>query len=143
MDQIALVKEQIEGGEKLVRKLLERGFDVRAAFWGKTESDGRPYLYLVAPQVDVPGVSAGYGEVSAAQAELELDGTHWMEQIDPFGVNLLSPNHPLARGVLNLYRDNPKLKPCLPRDQRIGSEIVDNAFIYPPSLFLPLTTATP
>lgn len=143
MDQATLVREQIEGGEKLIRKLFERGFDVLAAFWGKTEYDGRFYLYLVAPQVDMLGVPSGYGEVSAAQAELEREGIHWMEQIDSFSVNLISPNHPLALGVLKRYREDPDMRPSLPRDTFLNSEFVENAFIYPPSLFQPVATATP
>lgn len=143
MAATALVREQIEGGEKLIRKLLERGFRVEGALWGQREYDSHSYLYLIAPQLDVDGPSHGYSAIREAQAELESEGIHWMERIERYSMKLLSPNDPLARGLLEKYRALPNLKPSLPRDQSIGSEFVDNAFVYPPSLFQAVAAATP
>ena len=138
----ALVREQIEGGEKLIRKLLERGsLRVDGALWGQREYDGRSYLYLVLPNLDRDGSFKSHEAIGEAQAELENEGIHWMERIE--SLRLLPPTDSLARGLLEKYRNFPKLKPSLPRDQPIGSEFVENAFIYPPSVFQPLAAATP
>ncbi len=142
MAATALVREQIEGGERLIRKLLERGsLRVDGALWGQREYDGRTYLYLILPNLDRDGSFKSHDAIGEAQAELENEGIHWMERIE--SLRLLSPTDPLARGVLDKYRAFPRMKPSLPRDQGIGSEIVDNAFVYPPSLFQPVATATP
>lgn len=133
MDQTALVREQIEGGEKLIRKLIERGFDLLAALWTKMEYDSRSYLYLVSPQVEKSGPLSAYQEVSAAQIELEKTGLHWMEQIDSYSIKVIPPSDPLAQDVLASYQVYPD--PSASHGQWYGSRLVDGGFLYQPSLF--------
>src|SRR5690349_13478687 len=107
MDQATLVREQIDGGERLIRQALASGFDVRAALWAKIEGDGQWYLYLVTPEVENRDPRIGYGKLAAVERGLERSWSHPLEQIDRYGVKLISPNHPLAQGVLEEYRRCP------------------------------------
>src|SRR5213076_1530949 len=87
----------------LIRKLIERGFELSAALWTRTADDSRDYLYLVTPRVANADPRPAYAEVSAAQESLDNAGLHWMEQIDPFGIKLIPPHHSLAVEVLARY----------------------------------------
>lgn len=134
MDQTALVKETIEGGEKLIRKLLERGFELVAGLWAKQEYDSRIYLYLVSPLADIDS-GAAYREISQAQTELDQEGLHWLEQVDRFSVKLISPTDPLAAEVLARYRQYPNPLPSWIHGRMYRSSLVETGFLYPPSLF--------
>jgi hypothetical protein len=101
MDQPVLVREQVDGGEKLLARLRERGFDTVAAFWAKTAEDTRWYLYLVTPAVDQKGLLDTYGEIGDALRELNGAWSHPFERIDSLSVKVLSPSSPTATTVLD------------------------------------------
>lgn len=143
MDQTSLVREQIDGGEKLIRKLIGLGFELSAGVWAKIEDDGRDYLYLVTPRVENADPRPAYAEVSAAQEALENAGLHGMEQIDQFGIKLIPPTHSLAEAVLDRYAKYPGPIATWFNGSRFGSTSVEGVYIYPPSLFRVAQPATP
>lgn len=135
MDQTTLVRERIDGGEKLIRRVRDRGLELTGALWARTDDDARDYLYLVSPAVENADPRISYREITKAQVELEDGGLDWAERIDPFGIKLISPRHPLANAVLEHYRDYPGPMPTWFHGAHLGSRLIENAFIYPPSLF--------
>ncbi len=143
MDQTALVREQIEGGEKLIRKLIERGFELWAGLWTKMEYDSKSYLYLISPQVEKVGLINAYRKVSAAQIDLEKSGLHWMEQIEQFTVKLIPPSDPLAEEILTRYQQYPDMSPAHAHGWRYSSSLVEGGFAYPSSLFHTALASTP
>lgn len=141
MDQAALVREQVEGGEKLIRQLRASGFEVVAGIWTQLDGDSRAYLYLITPEVDNRDPRIGYGRVSDAQQALEATGLHWSERIDPFAVKLIPPRHPLAQGVIGHYARFNDPFPTWHGGSILGSVYIDGAYIYPASLFQPQPAA--
>src|SRR4051812_42868564 len=99
MDQGTVVTEQIEGGSKLIRKLLARGVDLLAACWAKTASYDRWVLYLITPAVEGTDPRPLYREIREVLREMEREWRHLPERIDPDSVQLIPPSDPLARGV--------------------------------------------
>lgn len=143
MDQAALVREQLDGGEKLIRRLLADGADLSGGLWAELDGDGQPYLYLVSPEVENRDPRLMYRKISAAQAALDSAGLHWLERVDRFGIKLIPPSHPLARGVLGQYRRHPGVTPTWHHGSVLGSVFVDGAYIYPARLFRPQPAPDP
>ena len=137
MDKTTLVKEQIDGGARLVRRLRERGVEVPGALWARTAYDGKPYLYIITPEVDALGTIEAHGKVQDALQSLLDDSIPWEEQIDRFSIKLLSPSEKLAQGVLRRFTFFPNDPPAWHHDTTIGSAYVEGAYIYPAKLFTP------
>jgi len=135
MDQATLVKERITGGSKLLTKLRDRGFEVVAASWAKTDDDGQWYLYLVSPRVDSDGRSAAYEAVLDTLATMDAQWADAFERVGPLEVKILRPNQPLARALLEHYRRFPDSTPTWYRGAVLGSVSIDGAYIYPPTMF--------
>jgi hypothetical protein len=135
MGQTTLVREQVDGGTKLLARLRDRGFGATAACWAKTEDDGQLYLYIVRPGVELTGVRPGYGEIYDAIKEMEGSWTHVFERINSNDIKLIDSNHPLARGVLDLYTRYPQLLPLWEGRYNLGGVFVEGLFVYPPALF--------
>lgn len=141
MDKTTLVKEQIDGGARLVRRLREGGVEVNGALWARTGSDSKDYLYLITPEVENRDTNAAYGRVGDALKSLIDDNIPWEEQIYPFAVKLIPPSHRLARGVLDHFARIPDAHPTWHHDTTLGSAYIENAYIYPATLFAPLPAA--
>lgn len=137
MDQATLVREQAEGGERLLRRLVERGFGVRAAVWAPEADTGRWVLHVVAPVVEQSGPLAGYEQMADALGELDPLWSGPLERIDPFAIRLIGPGHPLAVHVLDLYRRHPGLFPRFTGGAVAGPEYYERLYVYPPALFQP------
>lgn len=97
MDKGLLVREQTEGGQKLIDQLVRSGFPLRMAFWRKEDDDTRWHLYLITPLVEERGSFEAYRQVQAA-----VDSCSWpdpAEMIDTSMVMALEPTYPLAKLV--------------------------------------------
>lgn len=143
MDQGTLVREQLDGGEKLIRRLVADGVVLSGGLWAEMDGDGQPYLYLITPEVEDRDPRITYRKISAAQAALDAAGLHWLERIDRFGIKLLATSHPLARGVLRYYHRHPGVIPTWHHGSVLGSVYIDGAYIYPASLFPPQPAPEP
>jgi hypothetical protein len=137
MDQATLVRDQIDGGEKLLTRLRESGFDMTAACWAKTEDDGQWYLYIVSPSVEVNGVRPGYAQIRSTLNQMDSEWTHPLERVEPVTVKLIGSKDPLAQGVLEMYRRFPGPIPTWHGGSVLGSVYVDGAYVYPPTMFAP------
>lgn len=137
MDQAILVREQFDGGLKLLTRLRDRGFDVAGACWAKTESDGELYLYIISPSVDLHGALPGISQINTTLAGMQGEWSHPFERIDSFATKLVGTRDPLAQGVLEIYREQPNLIPTARGTMLVRPVYVERAYLYPPSLFQP------
>src|SRR5215471_13244978 len=95
MDTVSLVDAQIDEGQRLLDRLRQTGFEVRAAGWLKPVEEDRWSLYISTPVVDERGATAGYRQVLGA---LRSMGSEW---IDSSNVSLVGMNPPVARDLLD------------------------------------------
>lgn len=143
MDQIGLVSEQIEAGRKLIERARRYGLGLTGGCWAKLPDDGRPYLYLVTPEVATTGPLAAYRKLGAVQAALEADGVPPAERVEPFSVKLISPNRSPAERLAEHYRGFPDGHPPWLSGRTLAGGGLDGAYIYPASLFRPQPAPEP
>jgi hypothetical protein len=138
MDQGLLVREQIDGGQKLVEQLVQNGFPLTTAFWRKDDDDTRWYLHLVTPIVEEQGPFEAYRQVRAA-----VQGCQWVdpeEAIDTSVVKVLETTHPLAKLVGEIARRNPGPFNTWVRAEWVRDGAVSGTYIY---ARLPSQTSVP
>ena len=135
MGQATLVsREQIDGGEKLLARLRDRGVDVTAACWAKTVEDDKPYPYIASRAIVDHGIRPAYGEVRTARESLSGEWGHPLERIDPFTVNLVPPDNPMARALVDIHRRFPDRFATWFQGPDLGGTPLDGpAYIYPPT----------
>jgi len=126
------VREQVDGGTKLLARLRDRGFGALGACWGKRDSDSKLYLFIV---WDGP-----YGEYFTPIYEtlkaMEPEWSHVFEKVRQEDVRVIAPTTPLARGLLDLYDRYPHQLPLWEGSYNFGdNEFLDSVFVYPPELF--------
>jgi hypothetical protein len=128
MVQVALVREQIDDGQRLVAELLRQGFPVTAACWVKGSEDSQWYLYLVSSAVDDEGITKAYRRVHPVVRQMQQKA-FW---IDPFEVKLISPTDSLAEAVSVWLRRSAGKPPTRYGGTRLGELDIEGAYIYPP-----------
>jgi hypothetical protein len=129
MDTESLVEKRLADGQKLFEELVQRGFEVNAAFWIKPSATGKWRFYLVTPLVDAEGPAKAY-----LQLRPLLRGRPQPSWIEPAQVSLIGPSHPLAKDVLAYY-SRPEGLPFYPlpwRGTYLGKTSIDEAYLYPP-----------
>lgn len=141
MGQTTLVREQVDGGAKLLGRLRDRGFAATGACWGMADDDAQLYLYVVSPGVELTGTTAKYEQVHDALAAMAGEWSHPFERIDSGDIRVIAPSHPLAVGMSELYTRYPQLLPLWQGKYTLGRVFVEGLFVYPASLFAPLPVA--
>jgi hypothetical protein len=136
VDQATLVREQFDGGAKLLARLRDHGFAVTGAFWAKTEYDGQWYLYIVAPTISGKDPRPAFGEVRETLRQMAAEWTHAFEQVEPSDVKLLGTDEQLAKGLLDWYAHHPQDRPALYQGSSLGSVSIEGAYIYPAKMFV-------
>jgi hypothetical protein len=132
MGQAVLVREQVDGGTKLLARLRDRGFGARGACWGKRGDDSTLHLFIV-----WPGEYGGhFAPIREALQSLESEWSHVFEKVRQSDTRVIAPTHPLARGLLDLYDHYPDQLPIWESSYNFGdNEFLDSVFVYPPELF--------
>jgi hypothetical protein len=127
MDPIPLVSEQIEAGAKLVARLVQGGFPVKAAAWVKESDGGNWYLYLVSPVRDRRGPIEGYRQVLTVLRQM-LPSLHvgrldvkLIRVADPVGKELEAIRDRVAGRTGEWFRGN-----------YLGEVEIDAAYVYAP-----------
>jgi hypothetical protein len=124
MDQGSLVEMQINDGLRIIQKLQESGFDVRAAWWMRTSEEGQWFLYIASKRVEEDGIAAAYRKAYALMRNL---GPLW---VDRFEVKLIGPENPIANdviGILSRFRDRVNTRYG---GDRLGNVSIDGAYLY-------------
>lgn len=131
------MNEQIEGGAKLLHRLLDNGFDASGAAWIKLTDEPRWHLYVVTPIIESLGPIAAYRQMGDTLGDMDPIKTYPSGCIDAFALKLIGPGEQLAQGVLSLYRHFPNSISPTWLYSMLGDAYLDLAYVYPPSLFQP------
>jgi hypothetical protein len=128
MGQTTLVGNQITDAERLVSRLVEKGFSISAASWVKTSEEGLWFLYVVSRAVDDFGLAQAYRRLNAAAGPMS---DLW---VSPFDIKLVGTNNPIARDMLEALAraPTPATVPIRYAGTRLGSVRIEEAYIYPP-----------
>jgi hypothetical protein len=124
MDTNTLVENQIDDGQKLLDRLSEKGFILRAACWVKPIDEDRWSLYIATPAVDQKGKLEAYRQLIPVLQSLE-DG--WLTSSD---VTLVGEKHPLVQDALDIQRRFPHKMPIPSPYSLIGGIPVDEVYVY-------------
>lgn len=124
MGQKALVTEQIDAGERLIRGFTKT-FPVSAAFWLMARESDEWYFYLASDQINDANVDLAYGEV------LRLVRPNQSLWIDPFQVKVVATDAPVAKAALDVMRKYPAQIPTRYHGRLFGDLSVDEVYIYP------------
>ncbi len=127
MDSVILVEDKIEDGMRLLGRLGDAGFEVRAACWVKPAEKDRWSLYIVAPAVDEEGALAAYGRVNRVLRSIQAEWVAWVTSSE---IKLIGVNHPVALALLaNQQRFSGKM---LTGDQipYFGGIQADEVYLY-------------
>ena len=126
MAQEILVDKKLEDGEKLIRALRAKNFDVAAAFWMQID-DGFWHLYLASKAAEgAVAKSEAYDTVLAVLRQLG------QTSIDPSDITLINTSKPAAKEVLDLQRQFPLNLYSRQRLRKLGGMRTGEAHIYPP-----------
>lgn len=131
MDQGPLVIEEIDAGAKLAREFDQYG-PVKAAFWLKASDEEQRYLYLASDRIDDTNFDLAYGEV------LRLANKIRSPYLDPFRVKLIGGEDPLALAAVDINRRFPGSMATRFGGKSFGGLSVDDAYIYPLPLPVPV-----
>lgn len=134
MDSETLVDNQINDGRKPVENLLQRGFDLSAAFWVRATMNGKWYFYIVSPIVDTDGGFEAYLRLHPLVRAMPQP--FW---INPLRIKLIGMNHPIAKDVLaiDISAAGPRAYPIPWGGTQLGNLSVEGVYLYP------LPAATP
>lgn len=125
MDTIALVENQIDDGQRLLDRLYEEGFAVRAACWAKPAEEDSWSFYISSPVVDETGVTAAYRQVFRVLRSL---GGVWVTDSD---IKLVGDKHAVTHDLLDMLRRYPGRMPTRSRRPLLGGVPVDEVYVYP------------
>ncbi|HEY7422805.1 MAG TPA: hypothetical protein VH682_00965 [Gemmataceae bacterium] len=127
MDTYTLVTELKEDGRKLVEELLQRGFDVSAAFWLKASEKEEWNFYIVSPMVESQGLREAY--MTLHPLVRAMPQPFWIELPD---ITLIGPSNPIAQDVLAIQKRKAgtRLTPANWQGRRLGNVSIDAAYLY-------------
>ena len=116
--------DQIDAGQEFLEE-FEKYAPSRAAFWLKADEDSGWYLYVASDQFSIQNLDAAYGEV------LRLGTTIRNPNFDPFQINLITTDDPLAKEAIEINRRFPAKIPTRMRTAKFGGSSVEGLYIYP------------
>ncbi len=126
MDQSPLVEMQIDDGRKIIEKLRESGFEVRAAWWMMTSEEGQWFLYVASKEVDDLGIAAAYRKVLSVMRSLG------QLQVDRFELKLVGHENPITRDVLAILSRHGGQVATRYGEKRLGNVSIEGAYLYRP-----------
>jgi hypothetical protein len=131
MDQGPLVNEEIEAGARFLAE-FQKYAPVQAAFWLKRSDEGECSLYVASDQITDDNFDVAYGEVVRISGEMQDP------YFDMFRVKLIGADDPLARAALEVHRRYAGARPTRFRGNTFGGVGVDEVYIYPTPLPIPV-----
>lgn len=133
MDQTTLVAEQIEDARKLIDRLRDDDFPVKAAGWLQESGSGWWYLYLASPVVDEEGITKAYRRLVSV-----IQGMPAPFSIGPLEVKLVEADSHLVKDVTDLHRQHRGRSFIRHGGPRLGDVSINGAYIFGP---IPATVA--
>lgn len=130
MDNGPLVKEEIDAGRELVRR-LGRIRPVKTAFWLKASDNPFRYLYLASERNDAHKDDLTYREVLPVEREMDNP------DLDGFRIKVIAADHPLARAAVEIAERYPASAGRRHGEMPFGNLYADDLYVYP----LPLPAA--
>lgn len=119
MDTTTLVKEQIEGGKKLLAALDREGFPIDAALWWYAAESEEWRFLLATPRIESEGPKEVYRRIQAI-----LQGFPPEERLPLTSISVVSPNDERIKALRRLLRTGPEISFV-----RLSKSVVDNLFI--------------
>ncbi len=130
MDNGPLVKEEIDAGRELIRR-LDHYRPVKAAFWLKASDNPYRYLYLASERSDAHPNDLSYDEVLRVVDEIQSP------DIDPFRLKVVDTDHPLVRDAVKITEQFPASTGRRDGGRSFGNLFAEDLYLYP----LPLPAA--
>jgi hypothetical protein len=124
VDNGPLVKEEIDAGRELVRR-LDQYRPVKAAFWLRESDDPHRYLYLASERSDAYPDDLSYDEMRRVEDELQSP------DIDPFRIKVVGADHPLVRDAVETAEQFPASMGRRDGGRTFGNLFADDLYIYP------------
>ena len=125
MDTSPLVRDEIDAGREFLKQ-LDAFKPVVAACWLREDEDAERYLYVALDGLTQDQIRVAYGEVSRiTQAMKDI-------YVDPFRVKLITPDHPVAKAVMELYRRHSGRIPTPLNGRSLAGVPATEVYIYPP-----------
>jgi hypothetical protein len=128
MGQEVLVKDQTDGGQKLIDQLVVRGFPLTAAFWMRRDDDFRWYLYIVTPMVESRGPFEVYRQIRAAIETCRWDTP--AELISSSDIKTLETTHYLAKRADEILRRHVGPSNIWVGETWVGDAVVSGTYLY-------------
>ena len=123
MDTKTLVTEDIEAGAEFLRR-LDAYCPVKVACWLRVDDDRLRYLTVALEGLTTLNSGVAYREVLRITQEMK---DHY---IDPFRINLIGTDDPIAKSIMDLYKRYPGPMPTRFDGQIIGRTEVAEAYVY-------------
>lgn len=124
MGQGPLVTEETVAGADFISR-FDKYMPVKSAFWLKSADDEQWYLYIASDRLDDRTYDLAYGEV------LRLAGEMQSPYLDPFQVNLIRADDPLALSALAISGRYPGRMATRLRGGEFGGVIAEGVYLYP------------
>ena len=124
MDNGPLVKEEIDAGRELVRR-LDCYRPVKAAFWLKASDNPFRYLYLASERSEAHPDDLTYREVSRVEDELQSP------DLDQFRIKVVGADHPLVRDAVKITEQFPASAGRRDGGRSFGNLFAEDLYIYP------------
>lgn len=125
MDTVTLVENQTDDGQRLLDRLREKEFVVRAACWVKPVEEDRWSLWIATPAVDEKGTLAAYRQLVDVLRSL---GDSWITSSD---IKLVGEKHPVVQDALDILRRFPHRMPTQSPRPLFGGIPVEAVYVYP------------
>ena len=123
MDNGPLVKEEIDAGRELVRRLGNYR-PLKAAFWLKASDNPFRYLYFAADRSDFYPDDLSYREVLRVVDEMQDP------DIDPYRLKVVAAEHPLVRDAVKIAEQYPAETGRRQGGGPFGDLYTDDLYIY-------------
>jgi hypothetical protein len=147
MDSVTLVsRDQIESAGEFLKRLPADGLITTGALWAQVEGDGKPYLYILTPNVETEGPINANLRLGKTLREYQKGVTDPFRRLDPFALKLIGPSETLAQAITLWYQQYPDATPTVyngPLPSPSSAIALDGAYIYPAKMFDAPATPTP
>lgn len=136
MDPTTLVsRERAEHATELFELFPDEGLMATGALWAQLEGDGRPYLYIVSPNVEREGSLEADLRLGRALRRFQPVSTDPHRRLDPFAIKLIGPSDPLAAWVRQWYERRPDEWATVHYGSSFNGETLDGVYLYPAKMF--------